>query len=307
MSNVAELTLAGLRLAVEIAASGSFTAAGASLGYTQSAVSRQVAVLESAAGAPLFLREARGVIVTTAGAALVRRAGAVLAEVEATEHELAGLRHELTGRVRLGAFPAATAALAPRTVARLAEAHPALEVELVEAASPVQLRQLRSHRLDVAVIGVGAGLEPYDLGGLRSTLVSSAGLCVAVPTGHRLARRSVVEVDELVREPWVVGAGDGRDPQFGAWPGLAEPLVAYAVRSWPARLGFVAAGLGVCVLPALAVAAVPAGVVVVTVEDPSWAGRSAVAVTHPTPGPGADVLVATLRETAAALQKSQPT
>lgn len=291
---MAELTLDGMRLAVEIAALGSFTAAAASLGYTQSAVSRQVAALEATVGSALFLREARGVSVTTAGAVLVRRAAAVLAEVDATEQELAGLGEQLTGVVRLGAFPAATAVLVPRAVARLRGEHPALEVAVTEASSPTQLRRLRVRRLDVALIGVGAGLGPYDFTALRYQLVLQGALRVAVSTAHRYAHRAVVAVDELTTEEWVVGAGSPGDPQFGAWPSLAEPRVAHEVRSWPARFGFVAAGLGVCVLPELMVAAVPAGVAVIRVDDPSWAGRSTLAVTRNGVGPAAAALSAAL-------------
>src|SRR4051794_41479024 len=72
---MAELTLTGLRVLREVAARGSFTAAAKSLGYTQSAVSRQVAGLEGAAGTSLFERTARGVRLTDAGGALLRRAG----------------------------------------------------------------------------------------------------------------------------------------------------------------------------------------------------------------------------------------
>src|SRR5436190_20645694 len=88
---VTELTLTGMRVVYEVAARGSFTAAADALGYTQSAVSRQVASLESAAGTALFERGPRGVRVTEAGSALVRRAGAVLDELSAAERELAGI------------------------------------------------------------------------------------------------------------------------------------------------------------------------------------------------------------------------
>ena len=72
---MSELTLAGLGVVLEVARTGSFSAAAERLGYTQSAVSRQVAVTEKAAGAPLFERHARGVRLTSAGEVLVRHAG----------------------------------------------------------------------------------------------------------------------------------------------------------------------------------------------------------------------------------------
>ena len=108
---MSELTLVGLRVVLEVARTGSFSAAAERLEYTQSAVSRQVAVTEKAAGAPLFERHARGVRLTAAGEVLVRHAGRVLDGVAAASQELAGLRDRLAGRLVVGGFPTATAAL----------------------------------------------------------------------------------------------------------------------------------------------------------------------------------------------------
>src|SRR5690242_13870257 len=113
---MAEITLIGLRVVRAVAAGGSFTAAAEALGYTQSAVSRQIAVTEAAAGSVLFTRQARGVTPTPAGEVLVERAANVLAEIEMAEQTLAGLRDRLAGRLSLGVFPTAAAVLAPRAI-----------------------------------------------------------------------------------------------------------------------------------------------------------------------------------------------
>ena len=85
---------------------------------------------------------------------------------------------------------------------------------------------------------------------------------------------------DLAGEQWIVGIGAPGDPQFGAWPTLTDPTVSYRVRGWPARLGLVAAGLGICVIPELAAGSVPAGVCTVAVEDPNWLGRITLALHH---------------------------
>ena len=275
---MSELTVSGLRVVREIALSGSFTAAARLLGYSQSAISRQVGVIEAAAGQPLFIREARGVRVTAAGAIVVEHAGRILASVDALGQDLAALGDRLAGRVKLGAFPAAMAVLAPRAVALLRSEHPGLEVSLSEAATPSLLRQLRAW-LSVAVVGVGAGLPDYDLTGLEHEIVLAGGLRVAVPHGHRLAQAGLVAAAELAGEPWIVGDDSGGDPQFRAWPTLADPIIRYTVRGWPARFGLVAAGLGLCLVPEIAALSAPAGVTTIGVEDPGWLGRMTVAVT----------------------------
>ena len=289
-----DMTLAGLRVVREVATLGSFTAAARSLGYSQPAISRQVAAMEGAAGVPLFVRNARGVSPSAAGAAVVARAGRILADVDSLRRDLDGLGDRLAGRVRLGVFPAAAAVLAPRAIARLAGDHPGLEVRLTEASTPALLREVRAGRVTVAVIGSGTGLEDYDLTGLAVRQVFAGDLCVAVPVGHRLGAAATVPVRALEGESWVVGEGHAGDPQFGAWPTLTDPVVALRTKGWQARLGMVAAGLGICLLPELAAPSVPEGVTTVRVEDPNWLGRVTLAVTRPAPGEAARAAVAAL-------------
>jgi DNA-binding transcriptional LysR family regulator len=300
--HMTDVTVSGLRVIREIALSGSFTAAARLLGYSQPAISRQVAAMEAAAGHPLFIREPRGVRVSAAGAIVVEHAGRILASVDALQQDLAALGDRLAGRVKLGVFPAAMAVLAPRALALLRSRHPGLQVSLSEGATPSLLRQLRAGRLAVAVIGAGAGLPGYDLGGLTRQVVLASQLRVAVPHGHRLAEAAVVPVTELAGETWIAGDDAGGDPQFGAWPTLANPVISYTSRSWPARFGLVAAGLGICVVPEVAALSVPAGVATVGVEDPGWPGRMTVAVTRERSSAEAAALMDALREAGAGIR-----
>ena len=303
LDGMSELTVSGLRVVREIALSGSFTAAARLLGYSQPAISRQVAAIEAAAGETLFVREPRGVRVTAAGAVVVEHAGRILASVDALRQDLAGLGDRLAGRVKLGAFPAATAVLAPRALALLHAEHPGLEVVLSEGATPTLLRHLRAERLGLAVIGVGAGLPDYDLGGLEHQVVFAGGLRVAVADSHRLAQADTVAAAELAGETWIVGDDSGGDPQFRAWPTLADPSIGYTVRGWPARFGLVAAGLGICLVPEIAALSAPAGVTTVAVEDPGWLGRSVVAVTPREPAAEAVAIVDALRASGADIHR----
>lgn len=295
---MAEFTVSALRVVHAVVGTGSFTAAADLLGYTQSAISRQVAVAESAAGMPLFVRKARGVEATRAGEAVARRAARVLAELDATERDLAVLSDPLAEHVTVGAFPTATWSLVPRTVAALKAAHPALVVELHEASTPALLRRVRAGGVDVAVIAVGQGLPDYDLDGLDAEPLTTAGTgVIAVPRGHRLAGRSQVTVDDLVGESWIVGAGLRGDPQFGAWSTLPQPRIAYRIRDWNARLGFVAAGLGITTVPRIAARALPPEVTTVEVKDPAWTGRTTLTVTKSDPTKGQRTVIAALRTT----------
>jgi DNA-binding transcriptional LysR family regulator len=304
-SGMAEFTLTGLKIIQQVAATGSFSRAAEALGYTQSAISRQVAAMETAAGAPIFERGRRGVALTPAGQVLVRYAAEVLAGVAAAELELAGVRDRLAGRLTVGAFPAAAMALVPQAVAQVTSGHPGLAVNLEEASTPELLRRLRAGRLGVAVIGVGHGLPDYDLSELQQDTLLHGDLLVAVPDTHRFVGQTGITVSDLAHEQWIVGDGGAGEPQFGAWPTLHDPRIAHKARSWSTRMGLVAAGLGITVIPELALPALPAVVRAVAVSDSHWHGRAAVAVTRPRPSAQAAAVVAALKTQAAKLHRSR--
>ncbi|MGE2730488.1 LysR family transcriptional regulator [Mycolicibacterium vaccae] len=299
---MAELSLEGLRVCREVALLGSFTAAARSLGYSQPAVSRQVAAMEAAVGYRLFARAVRGVSVTPAGALVVEHAGRILSATAALRHDVEGLGERLAGRVAVGAFPAAMSVLVPRTTARLAAEYPALAIALAEGPSRTLVRDLRAGRLDVAVIAAGPGLPDYDLDGLIQHHIYAGDMCVAVPSDHRLAGLGRVAVHELAGEQWIAGAGSAGEPQFIAWPTLTDPNIRYRVVGWPARLGLVAAGMGVCLMPELAALSVPAGVTTVGVADAAWPDRALVALTPAAPGDEVRAVVTALRAVADGLR-----
>ncbi|MEU1306060.1 LysR family transcriptional regulator [Streptomyces shenzhenensis] len=296
------VTLVGLRVVREVAATGSFSEAAASLGYTQSAVSRQVKAVESALGANLFERGARGVTPTEAGLAFVRHAADILSSLDTALREVNALRQHITGCVAVGAISAAAPSLVSRAFAQLADEHPHVTVSFVEDSTPGLLRQLRSNRLDVAVVGVCAGPQEHDLDGLRQETLLEDDLRVALPSRHPLATRSLVRADELRHESWIVESAVGDSPYYGAWPTLVQPTITHQARDWSTRLGMVAAGLGICLLPGMTVPSAPAGVTIARVEDRHWQGHATIAVTNEQRSPEADAAVAALRQQASDLR-----
>src|SRR5947208_1882848 len=107
-----------LKVLVEVARHGSFSAAAASLGYTQPAVSRQIATLEAEVGAMLVRRVPQGAVLTDAGRVLVERAEAVLTALDDAETELRALAGLDGGRLRLASFASAAASIVPLAIAR---------------------------------------------------------------------------------------------------------------------------------------------------------------------------------------------
>jgi DNA-binding transcriptional LysR family regulator len=289
----------GLRVLREVAQTGSFSAAALSLGYTQSAVSRQVATLEVAAGQRLFDRGRSGVTLTPAGRRLLRTAVSVIDELDTARRELSG--EETSSRpVRLGAFPTGAAGLVPVALASLP---PGVNVTLREATTPSLVRALRAGTLDLALIARSPPFRPPDSESpaLELTTLSERELLVAVPCTHPLARARAVEVAELEGQVWVASRSDGDESLLGVWPGLRErPIVRYVVRDWLAKLQIVAAGLAITTIAPVAAGVVPEGVSVVAVRGEPQELRRLVLARMPGPMDGAtagviDALVAAAR------------
>ncbi|SUA80919.1 HTH-type transcriptional regulator gltC [Nocardia otitidiscaviarum] len=268
-----EFTVVGLRVLREVVRGGSFSAAADRLGYTQSAVSRQIQLMERAAGQALFERRARGVRPTEAGRLVARHAEIVLGDLDTARQELLELEARPRGRLRVGGFASAMAAVVPRAMAEFARRHPHITLVPREGTSPALLNSVARRRTDVAVVAAPATV-PAEL---RMVPLLDDPLFVAVPTAHRLAGRTTVSAAMLRDERWIVGSLEPGTPLLGAWLEGTAPAHRYVVKDWSAKLGLVAAGLGVTVVPGLAVTALPAAVTALRI-DHEEAVRPTVAV-----------------------------
>lgn len=292
---MSEFTLIGLRVVREVVERGSFSAAASRLGYTQSAVSRQIALAEAVAGRPLFERHARGVQPTDTGRLLARHADAVLAELAAARRGIDDLGAQPHGLLRVGSFSTAMAVLVPRTLAAFTPLHPRVRIVLREGLSATHIKRVATGKLDIAVT-TGTN-QPPD-GVIRTALMDDP-LLLAVHRHHRLADSPSVNPDELVDERWVVGSAEPVSHLLGPWTGESwTPEIAYVARDWTAKLGLVAAGLGTTVVPGLAVSALPSSIAVVRIDHPA-ATRTIAIATSRTNDAGVEAFSEALRDTAA--------
>lgn len=240
-----------------VARHGSITTAARALSFTQSAVSRQIAALEADIGARLFDRLPRGVALTEEGRELLPHAEAVLDRLAAARRDLDDLRGLGRGRLRVGAFPTAVAALVPRAMASFRSAHPEISLSLVEGVTPQLLERLLAEEADVAVVSTSPtgelDRERFDLRHLLDER-----LLVAVARDHRLAHRRSVRLADLAEDAFVVGSATAENSLLRAsLPSGFSPRVDIVAAEWTGKLGCVAAGLGVALVPALAVRGTP--------------------------------------------------
>lgn len=309
--DVPDLSTVWLRAFLEVARQGSFTVAARTLGWTQSAVSRQVSSLEGAlSGGPLFDRLPRGVRLTEAGRILVPYAQAVVEALQGAGHELVALREVAGGRLRFGAFATADAALVPHALAAFRARHPKVAVTREEGFTPALLERLTAGHLDLAVVSTtGGGIPPtgYEL---RHLLDES--LYVAVPAGHPLAAvdRGPVRLGQLADADWISGGSrpEGTLLDAALRQGF-RPRVAHVVGEWTAKQGYVAAGLGVTLVPALAAESVRPDVALLSVLDEGGPARAVYAATvrGRSPAPAVEAFVGALREAAERIPRASRT
>lgn len=247
----------------EVATLGSFTAAAKVLRYTQSAVSRQIAVLEDDLGVALFDREARGVRLTEEGRTLLAHAEAVLDRLDVARREIAALRELGGGRLRIGAFPTAGAVLVPDAMVAFQRDFPDVELSFLDGLSGPLQDKVRAGELDVAVLGTDAGTHLLD-----------DPLFVALNRDHRLAGRKTVRLAELSEERWIAGSTTIEDTLIAACLRSGfRPSVHYVVRDWTTKLGLVASGLGVTLVPGLLCGAVRSDLSLVRLRADEAAAR----------------------------------
>jgi DNA-binding transcriptional LysR family regulator len=243
-----------LRLLVELEERGTLTAVAAALDYTPSAVSQQLTRLEAETGRRLFERVGRGVLLTDAGRLLVAHGRDVLERLEAAETALEQV-DAVSGRLRVGAFQTAAQGLVVPAFAALSERHPQLSCELHDHEAEIALPLLRSGRLDLVVAeeyehaprARDPALERHELG--------PDELVVALPAGHRIARRGgPVALAELAGERW---ATPWEDTAYASMIAAAcraagfEPDVRHRVTDLHTLLDLARGGLAVTLVPRL--------------------------------------------------------
>lgn len=289
-----------LRVLRAVARTGSFSAAGRELGCTQPAVSQQMKALELAAGTPLLVRGAREMRLTEAGDALVRHAAGILAGLTAAEEEVAAIAGLRAGRVRLTSFPSGSSTLVPSAVAAMRDQYPGTKVSLVEAEPPRSVEMLRAGDCDITLafryVDLPTPAEESWADLVVRPLLTDR-LVVVVPEHHPLADRGgPVEIAELAGEEWIAGCPRCRRHLVEVCERAGfTPRIDFATDDYPAVIGLVAAGLGVAVLPELALESVRAkGVAVVEVRPA--VPREVVALTLPDLAhvPAVDMMLARL-------------
>lgn len=250
-----------LRVLCEVARHGSFSAAAAAIGYTQPAVSRQIATLEAEVGAVLVRRVPAGAVLTDAGRLLVERGEAILARLADAETELQALAGLEGGTLRLATFASAAASVFPIAVARFRERYPAVELSIAMADPEETVPRLRAGELDLILSHAPVDDVMFDGGpgglvdhsDLEPVHLFDDPMYVALPAGHPSADAAAIELRSLAAESWMLATTDScPDSRLflrACHAAGFEPRLAFQNDDYSAILGFVAAGVGLALIP----------------------------------------------------------
>lgn len=249
--------------------SGSVTAAAAHLGYTPSAVSQQVAALEREVGTALLERLGRGVQPTAAGRLLTRHAAIISQHVAEAETALADLRAGRTGRLTIRYFPSVGPTLLAPALARLRREHPGVTIDPKVTDPDDPLPDVEQGNADLAIVVRRPSDESRQ--GIRVVHLLDDAYQAVLPTAHPLAGQRVIDLADLAGEPWVGSEPPGPclEPIIDACAaaGFSPDFVAKS-DDYATAQGFVAAGLGVSLIPRLGLGTRHPGVTIRPVRRP---------------------------------------
>jgi DNA-binding transcriptional LysR family regulator len=241
-----------LEIVRSVAEQGSFTAASRLLNVSQSAVSRQILLLEEELGEPLFLRLGRKVRLTAAGTALLDLSRRVLADVRETTASIVDQQQTLAGTLHLGGGMTVCLHVFPALLKEFRKRHPRVDVKLTTGATPQLLERLRSGALDVGLLTL-----PVEGTDLAQVPVMREELLLVMHPGHKLAKQRRVAPGDLVGQPWVLferGSSTRRVIDDMMQKDGIRPRIVMETENVEILKAFAMIGLGLTILPYQALA-----------------------------------------------------
>lgn len=250
--------LRAIRVLCEVDAQGSFSAAAQELGLSQSAVSQHIAALERHVGLTLVERGTRPVGLSEAGHSLARHGRSVITRLSNAEQELAEIAGRRHGRLRFGSFPTALATFVPPALARFRLQLPDTTITVVDDHLQRLLPRLGDGELDLALVYENEFLTETHAHDLERTYLFDDPFHVVLPERHQLAGSDkTLDLVALAEETWVGGLPGSawfRIVRHACRAAGFDPRTSFASDDYVAVQAFAAAGLGVAVIPGLALA-----------------------------------------------------
>lgn len=278
---------------------GTVSGAARALGYSQPAITQQLQTLERRLETVLLTRSKSGARLTEVGRVLLRHANTVLNATSIAETEVAAITGLRAGNVRLTAFPSGAGTVVSGAVSRMGAAHPGVNITMVEAEPPRAMELLRSGDVDMAIVftySTEAGSLESDF---LSTTLMEEELQVVLNRDHPLTQQETISVRDLEHSNWIAGCPDCRSYLLEACRRAGfDPQIAFETDDYVTLQSLAARGVGVAILPDLALSLVQVEGIAFKPASPRYTRRVSAVFSR-------DMLkVPTIRETLRALQAS---
>lgn len=289
-----------LQVLSEVARHGSFNRAAAELRLTPSAVSQQISALERGLGTAVVRRSTRGVELTEAGQVLISAAEAITAELLTAQREIDRLTTARTEKLTVATFTSGGQRLLPAALTRFTAEYPDVELTVIESEPEDSLPLVRSGTVELALAYHYDGPPPVtegDRSGLRWTPILADPMWIVLPADHPLAGAASLAIEELSAERWAHGCL-GQSDLLDHYAALAGFEVRTACRGTDYQFAqsLVRAGVGISMIPEVALTNDPTGLVAVPLRQPGPCRFVGVATPQRRPSAVATVLLRMLRE-----------
>src|ERR1700690_12179 len=247
------MELQQLRYFCAIADTGSFSRAAQQTHVSQPSLSQQIRKLEDELGARLFDRLGRSVRLTELGHALLPGARAVLRDLGAARREVVEHKATVAGSVNVGVIPTIAPYLLPPLLASFSRKFPQLRVTIMEEITPLLLDRLRAGSLDLAIVALPLQVRGHEF---DSFPIEEEKLYAVLPKQHPLRKRNFISLGDLENDAFLL-LRDGhcfRETAVAACKrARLNPRIIFESGQFSSILSMVSAGLGVSIVPAMAV------------------------------------------------------
>jgi DNA-binding transcriptional LysR family regulator len=241
------MDLRQLEIVRAIAETGSFTAAGARLHVSQSAISRQILLLEDEFHERLFVRLGRRVQITAAGEALLQLSHRVFNDIRDTSASITDRQKVLSGTINMVGGMTVCLYVFPPLIKEFKKQHPQVEIKVATGGTQRLMRRVRTGQADLALLTL-----PVDDPALTSVPVLREELMLLMPAGHPLANKDSVGVEALVGQPFIIfeqGSNTRRTLDEFFVREQIKPRIVTETENVEIIKSMVAAGLGVAIVP----------------------------------------------------------
>ena len=251
---IATASVERVLLFANVARHGTMTRAAQAVGYSVSAISQQIRKLELEAGQPLLQRHSRGIVLTDAGQAVLAHAEQIHSQLKSLQYSLDDIAGIRAGSLRMGTFPTAGSSLLPLAISRFRSEHAGIDLTVRSFRLAALLSMLNSREISMSLLW-DYEWSRLDLPDMEVRLLLDDPTDLVVSATHPLAARDTVTISELLDESWVVRAEN--HPMIDVIVRAAndvgfQPKVAYEANDYQEVQAMVAVGVGVSLVPRLA-------------------------------------------------------